>query len=99
MDRERVSRNDPCPCGSGKKYKHCCLRKDVESRPPRPAPTITDIHGNPKKRDSNARKPGGIVNKLAVAGVIPGRTLLPGDAPCQDPANTGPTPPRGSAAS
>ena len=20
------SRNDPCPCGSGKKYKHCCLR-------------------------------------------------------------------------
>ncbi len=22
-----VGRNDPCPCGSGKKYKHCCLRK------------------------------------------------------------------------
>lgn len=21
-----VRRNDPCPCGSGKKYKHCCLR-------------------------------------------------------------------------
>lgn len=21
-------RNDPCPCGSGKKYKHCCLVKD-----------------------------------------------------------------------
>ena len=21
----RVSRNDPCPCGSGKKYKKCCL--------------------------------------------------------------------------
>ena len=20
----RVGRNDPCPCGSGKKYKHCC---------------------------------------------------------------------------
>jgi len=19
----RVGRNDPCPCGSGKKYKHC----------------------------------------------------------------------------
>lgn len=25
---ERVGRNDPCPCGSGKKYKHCCLGKD-----------------------------------------------------------------------
>jgi hypothetical protein len=23
----RVGRNDPCPCGSGKKYKHCCGRK------------------------------------------------------------------------
>ncbi len=22
-----VGRNDPCPCGSGKKFKHCCLRK------------------------------------------------------------------------
>lgn len=21
----RVGRNNPCPCGSGKKYKHCCL--------------------------------------------------------------------------
>ena len=20
---EKVGRNDPCPCGSGKKYKHC----------------------------------------------------------------------------
>jgi hypothetical protein len=20
-----VARNQPCPCGSGKKYKHCCL--------------------------------------------------------------------------
>jgi uncharacterized protein len=22
----RVGRNDPCPCGSGRKYKHCCLQ-------------------------------------------------------------------------
>ena len=21
---QRVGRNDPCPCGSGRKYKHCC---------------------------------------------------------------------------
>ena len=25
--REEPGRNDPCPCGSGKKYKHCCLQK------------------------------------------------------------------------
>ena len=24
---ERVGRNDPCPCGSGKKYKKCCMKK------------------------------------------------------------------------
>jgi preprotein translocase subunit SecA len=24
MVGKRVGRNDPCPCGSGKKYKHCC---------------------------------------------------------------------------
>lgn len=24
---EKVGRNDPCPCGSGKKYKACCLSK------------------------------------------------------------------------
>jgi hypothetical protein len=29
-----IGRNEPCPCGSGKKYKHCCLnaaRAEVES--------------------------------------------------------------------
>jgi len=25
---EKVGRNDPCPCGSGLKYKKCCLPKD-----------------------------------------------------------------------
>jgi preprotein translocase subunit SecA len=23
---QRIGRNDPCPCGSGKKYKRCCLK-------------------------------------------------------------------------
>ena len=26
----KVGRNDPCPCGSGKKYKNCCMKKDLE---------------------------------------------------------------------
>ncbi len=26
--RQKVGRNEPCPCGSGKKYKNCCLSKD-----------------------------------------------------------------------
>ena len=24
---KKIGRNDPCPCGSGKKYKQCCLNK------------------------------------------------------------------------
>ncbi|MHB8833897.1 MAG: SEC-C metal-binding domain-containing protein, partial [Desulfobacteria bacterium] len=24
----KVGRNDPCPCGSGLKYKKCCIEKD-----------------------------------------------------------------------
>ena len=28
MSGNRMSRNAPCPCGSGKKYKNCCYRKD-----------------------------------------------------------------------
>ena len=24
----KVGPNDPCPCGSGKKYKKCCMQKD-----------------------------------------------------------------------
>ncbi len=26
---DRVGRNDACPCGSGKKYKNCCMRRQV----------------------------------------------------------------------
>ena len=28
-----IGRNDPCPCGSGKKYKTCCLRESGVLRP------------------------------------------------------------------
>ncbi|SDJ30062.1 DnaJ domain-containing protein [Halanaerobium congolense] len=27
VSKNKVGRNDPCPCGSGKKYKKCCLNK------------------------------------------------------------------------
>ncbi len=47
IGRDRVSRNGPCPCGSRKKYKHCCLPKEVTARQPRLAP-LTDLHGKPK---------------------------------------------------
>jgi tetratricopeptide (TPR) repeat protein len=33
---EKVGRNDPCPCGSGKKYKQCCRDSD-----------LSPVHANP----------------------------------------------------
>ena len=27
-DQHKIGRNEQCPCGSGKKYKHCCGRKN-----------------------------------------------------------------------
>ena len=29
---KRIKRNDPCPCGSGKKYKKCCLLKQSSDK-------------------------------------------------------------------
>lgn len=27
---KKIGRNDPCSCGSGKKYKNCCMKKEQE---------------------------------------------------------------------
>ena len=30
VKEKKIGRNEPCPCGSGKKYKHCCGRYDFK---------------------------------------------------------------------
>ncbi len=30
-EQPKVGRNDPCHCGSGKKYKKCCMRNEVQA--------------------------------------------------------------------
>ncbi len=30
----KPGRNDPCPCGSGRKYKHCCGKPEAPAAPP-----------------------------------------------------------------
>ena len=54
-------RNDPCPCGSGKKYKKCCIGADAASRAKeqaaRPSPAFTPDGGeDPLDRWSNAAR-------------------------------------------
>jgi uncharacterized protein YecA (UPF0149 family) len=29
LPKQKAGRNDPCPCGSGEKYKKCCLDKKL----------------------------------------------------------------------
>jgi len=39
----KVKRNDPCPCGSGKKFKHCHFGEDFAEEgeaAPRPSPVL-----------------------------------------------------------
>ena len=31
-NKTKIGRNDPCPCGSGRKYKKCCLNKYRDAR-------------------------------------------------------------------
>jgi len=39
---KKLGRNEPCPCGSRKKYKHCCWNKSFE--------WVVDEKGNVKKQ-------------------------------------------------
>jgi hypothetical protein len=52
-------RNDPCPCGSGKKYKKCCLEKEA-ARAARTAPSpppVFEKRPAPQPRTPKARPP------------------------------------------
>ena len=54
----RIGRNEPCPCGSGKKYKKCCFDKDQE-RLRRSSDvagvTVEEIRANPEAHLSRDR--------------------------------------------
>ena len=45
-----TGRNDPCPCGSGKKYKRCCLDKDEAAECEVLASHVTPALGSPWQR-------------------------------------------------
>jgi uncharacterized protein len=48
---EKVGRNDPCPCGSGKKYKNCCIGKPVS----KPLPFKAKLLSQPQPVDLMTR--------------------------------------------
>ncbi|TVP49157.1 MAG: hypothetical protein EA350_02405 [Gemmatimonadales bacterium] len=53
-----AGRNAPCPCGSGRKYKNCCLHTDLEREAERMlaeqgdwAPSSESLHADPEMRE------------------------------------------------
>ena len=46
MTRPKTGRNDPCPCGSGKKYKKCCLKKESAAAPATPGAALKEANVN-----------------------------------------------------
>ena len=74
---KKINRNDSCPCGSGKKYKHCCLKKDKIAhqyssgvRPVISCLTLMrmelEMKDDPEKYEEQLKKYGHPVNKAKV---------------------------------
>jgi len=51
LTTEKVGRNEPCPCGSGKKYKKCCLPSHEEVRKSIPADQLREMEERQKLRE------------------------------------------------
>lgn len=51
-----LGRNDPCHCGSGKKYKKCCLGKSEEARHATAAERATLASPTSGPPDQSARR-------------------------------------------
>lgn len=60
-------RNDLCPCGSNKKYKKCCLDKDIEA-------DKESKRYKPPPRDPNAPK----VSASQLIGIANGLRMMAG---------------------
>ncbi len=42
-NKKKIGRNDPCPCGSGRKYKYCCSDKTLLKSPSPPSTDVADL--------------------------------------------------------
>ena len=47
----KAGRNDPCPCGSGKKYKKCCLSQHEEARKNLPPDRLQEMEEKERRRE------------------------------------------------
>jgi hypothetical protein len=52
---KKVNRNEPCPCGSGKKYKKCCLPKHEEARKNIPVDALQAMEDLARRREQQEK--------------------------------------------
>jgi hypothetical protein len=50
MKKKKIGRNDSCPCGSGKKFKKCCLVKPSVTSSPN---NIFSLKGSIEQKNNN----------------------------------------------
>src|SRR5262245_32499141 len=66
-----VGRNDACPCGSGKRAKHCCYRLDSPSKPESAAAGTGTFRATPS--ESRARNDAQALYRAGAAFAAQGR--------------------------
>jgi len=52
---DKIGRNEPCPCGSGKKYKHCCLGKHEAAKRMNQMEPKKDLQAKEKEQEQLIR--------------------------------------------
>ena len=65
----KIGRNDRCPCGSGRKYKHCCAGRDEAERRARSAANQSGqvtLGAEIARMQEEARKKNAMVRELGV---------------------------------
>lgn len=56
LSSSKIGRNDPCPCGSGKKYKKCCIDKPIKKVLEYQGYIDKDINRYPKRKKNENQK-------------------------------------------
>ncbi len=83
MTDRKIGKKDPCPCGSGKKYKRCCLEKDQAAgrqllrTPPAPIPLTAPTPAKAATPVVPARDVPQALPRLPLQSVAPPQELTP----------------------
>ncbi len=83
MTTKKPGRNDPCPCGSGKKFKKCCETQLLKGKF-----RVTKIEMGSRATGVSSSSAGGLSSLFQSATqALPSRTVLEEDRPLRPPTS------------